>query len=199
VISTNCDQLRSHFSELRTEYQLEHGLWWLSCRNRGVDTTRSQELLHARGSRVGYPSVINFEGPAASGAKDLCDLLWGCIGAVGSESVVRTTLTEDVPFGSFQFTIIEVEIALCDLDDDKGPDPDNVCLYLFWRAARVLLPYLSHFVFFSFVTPIIKSGRQNDVTNYRRIAVLSAIPNPKLSELLVYMGMYESLKNLITA
>jgi hypothetical protein len=65
--------------------------------------------------------------------------------------------------------------------------------------ARVRLPYLSHFVSFLFVTPIIKSGRQNDVTNHRIIAVLSAIPNPKLSELLVYMGMYESLKNLITA
>jgi hypothetical protein len=37
---------------------------------------------------------------------------------------------------------------------------------------------------FSFVTNIFKSGRRNDISNYRDIAILSAIA--KLFELLVY-------------
>jgi hypothetical protein len=48
-----------------------------------------------------------------------------------------------------------------------------------------------------FVTTIFESGRRNDVANYRGDAVLSAIP--KFFELLVYLGMYEDLKNLISA
>jgi hypothetical protein len=49
---------------------------------------------------------------------------------------------------------------------------------------------------YKFVTPIYKSGQRNDVGNYRRIAVLSAIP--KLFELLVYRSMYENLRHLIS-
>jgi hypothetical protein len=50
--------------------------------------------------------------------------------------------------------------------------------------------------FLLIVTPIFESGRRNNVANYRGIAVLSAIP--KLFKLLVYRGMYEELKNLIS-
>jgi Reverse transcriptase (RNA-dependent DNA polymerase) len=48
----------------------------------------------------------------------------------------------------------------------------------------------------SFVTPIFKSGRRNEVANYRGIAILSAIP--KLFELLVYRSMYDDLRQLIS-
>jgi hypothetical protein len=44
----------------------------------------------------------------------------------------------------------------------------------------------------SFVTPIFKSGKCNDVSNYRGIAILSTVG--KLFELLVYRHMYEDLK-----
>jgi hypothetical protein len=44
---------------------------------------------------------------------------------------------------------------------------------------------------FSFVTPILKSGKQNDVLNHRGIAILSTVS--KLFKLLVYGEMYEDL------
>jgi hypothetical protein len=47
-----------------------------------------------------------------------------------------------------------------------------------------------------YVTPIFKKGRRNNVEDYRGMAILSAIP--KRFELLVYRGMYNELKNLIS-
>jgi hypothetical protein len=47
---------------------------------------------------------------------------------------------------------------------------------------------------FSYVTPIFKKGRGNNVEDYRGVAILSAIP--KRVELLVYRTMYDDLKNL---
>jgi hypothetical protein len=60
---------------------------------------------------------------------------------------------------------------------------------------------LSTCVFFdrwklSYVTPIFKKGKRNNVADYRWVAILSAIP--KRFELLVYRIMYEDLKNLIS-
>jgi hypothetical protein len=46
------------------------------------------------------------------------------------------------------------------------------------------------------VTPIFKKGRCNNVEDYRGVAMLSAIP--KYFELLVYRGMYNDLKNLMS-
>jgi hypothetical protein len=63
----------------------------------------------------------------------------------------------------------------------------------------------------SYVTPIFKKGRRNNVEDYRGVAILSAIP--KRFELLVYRGlslkdcraigfiyrgMYKDLKNLMS-
>jgi hypothetical protein len=43
------------------------------------------------------------------------------------------TVTEQLPFSSFQFTITEVESVLLDLNDGNGPG------HLFSKAARVIL------------------------------------------------------------
>jgi hypothetical protein len=48
----------------------------------------------------------------------------------------------------------------------------------------------------SYVTPIFKKGRRNNVEDYRGVAILSAIP--KRFELLVYRGMYNDLKPLMS-
>jgi hypothetical protein len=48
----------------------------------------------------------------------------------------------------------------------------------------------------SYVTLIFKKGRRNNVEDYRGVAILSAIP--KRFELLVYRGMYNDLKNLMS-
>jgi hypothetical protein len=50
-------------------------------------------------------------------------------------------------------------------------------------------------VYVSYVTPIFKIGRRNNVEDYRGIEILSA--NQKRFEFLVYRGMYNDLKNLM--
>jgi hypothetical protein len=45
----------------------------------------------------------------------------------------------------------------------------------------------------SYVTPIFKKSRRNNVKDYRQVAILSAIP--KCFELLVYRTIYDDLKN----
>jgi hypothetical protein len=48
----------------------------------------------------------------------------------------------------------------------------------------------------SYVTPIFKKSRRNNVDDYPGVAILFAIP--KRFELLVYRGMYNDLKKLIS-
>jgi hypothetical protein len=74
-----------------------------------------------------------------------------------------------------------MESTLLDLDDGKGLGPDGVpplvlksCVCDF---AVIFNRFLNTFVFpdawkLSFVTPILKSGRRNDVVHYRGIPVL---------------------------
>jgi Reverse transcriptase (RNA-dependent DNA polymerase) len=103
----------------------------------------------------------------------------------------------------------EVEQALLDLDVNKGPGPDKIpSSILKYCAASFSLPLclifnrsLATSVFpekwkLSFVTPIFKNGKRNDVSNYRGIAILSAVA--KLFELLICRSMYEDLKGLLS-
>jgi hypothetical protein len=96
-----------------------------------------------------------------------------------------------------------------ELDAWKGPGPDNVPPVVLKNCATAFaIPLTLMFnkslvtcVFpkkwkLSFITPIFKDGKRNDVSNYRGIAILSIIP--KRLELLVYRVMYNNLKNLIS-
>jgi hypothetical protein len=77
-----------------------------------------------------------------------------------------------------------------------------------WKRIRVALPLclifnnaISTCVFpekwkLSYVTLIFKASSRNDVTNSRRIAILSTIA--KLFELLIYKNIYKDLQRLIS-
>jgi hypothetical protein len=111
-------------------------------------------------------------------------------------------VSDEPPFGSLRFTVLEVLNVLLDLDSNKGPDPDGVPpLILKNCASAFALPLcllfnrsLTSCVFpdkwkLSFVTPIFKIGKHNDVSNYHGIAILSRVG--KLFELLVYRSINE--------
>jgi hypothetical protein len=114
-------------------------------------------------------------------------------------------VSDEPPFGSLQFTVLEVLNALLDLDTNKGPGPDGVpplilkgCPSAFALSLFLLFNRSLAFCVFpdrwklSFVTPIFKIGSRNDVSNYRGIAILSTVG--KLFELSVDRHMYEDLK-----
>jgi hypothetical protein len=159
---------------------------------------------------VRYPSVMNFEGQSGSGSQEICDLFAGFIvRTYADEPWVPSDpgpgdVSDEPPFGSLQFSLLEVLNALLDLDTNKGPGPDNVPpLILKSCASAFALPLcllfnrsLASCVFpdrwkLSFVTLLYKSGKRNDLSNYRGIAILSTVG--MLFELLVYKHMYEDL------
>jgi hypothetical protein len=113
-------------------------------------------------------------------------------------------VSDEPPFGSLQFTVLEVLNALLNLYSNKSLGPDGVLpLILKSWASAFALPLcllfnrsLAFFVFphrwkLLFVTPIFKSRQRNDVTNYRGIAILSTVG--KLFELLVHRRMHKDL------
>jgi hypothetical protein len=97
-------------------------------------------------------------------------------------------VSDGPPLGSLQFTVLEVMNALLDLDTNKGPSPVGVpplilknyalafelplCLLFNRSLASCVVPDRWKL---SFVTPIFKSGKRNDVSNYRGIAILSTV------------------------
>jgi hypothetical protein len=128
---------------------------------------------------------MNFKGQSGSGSQEICDLF--------ARFMERTYANEpwvpsddERPFGSLQFTVLEVLNALLNLDSNKGPGPDGVpplilkscasafalplCLFFNRSLASCVSPDRWKL---SFVIPIFKSGKRNDVSNYRGIAILS--------------------------
>jgi hypothetical protein len=103
-------------------------------------------LLILKKKRVGYPSVMNFEGQLASRSQEIFDLI--IEGTYANEPCVPSDLgpydvSEEPPFGSLQFTVLEVLNALLNLDSNKGPGPDGVPLLIL----KVVLQRLHcHFV-----------------------------------------------------
>jgi hypothetical protein len=97
-----------------------------------------------------------------------------------------------------------VESVLQDLDVNKGSGLESIppiilknCASAFVKPLSLLFNMsmaTSDFSYrwkVSYVTPIFKKGRRNNVENYRGVAILSEIPK-------VYRGMYNDLKNLMS-
>jgi hypothetical protein len=163
-------------------------------------------FLDLKNKRVGYPSVMHFEGRLASGPEKICDLFAEFIQRTYTDDVWVPSVPgpehvpDDPPFGALQI-ISEVESILQDLDVNKGSGPDGIppiilknCASAFARPLSLLFNRSMGTSVFpdrwkvSYVTPIFKKSRRNNVEDYRGVAILSAIP--KRFELLVYRGMY---------
>jgi hypothetical protein len=111
--------------------------------------------------RVGYPSVVHFDGRLASGPDDICDLFADFI-----QQTYADLLQDDSPCGVLQFTVGWIQSVLLELDVSKGAGPDSIsphilknCASAFARSISFLFNRsLSTFVFpdrwkLSYVTP----------------------------------------------
>jgi hypothetical protein len=85
--------------------------------------------------RVGYPSVMNFEGQSGSGSQKICDLFAGLIEWTYMDKPWMPShpgpddVSDEPPFGSLQFTVLEVLNGILDLDTNKGPGRDGVPVF----------------------------------------------------------------------
>jgi hypothetical protein len=108
---------------------------------------------------------------------------------------------DDPPFFVLQFTVDEVQSVLQELDVSKSAGPDSIpplflkhCASAFAHPVSLLFDIpLSTCVFpdrwkLSYKAPIFKKGRRNNVEDYRRVAIISAIS--ERFELLVYRTIY---------
>jgi hypothetical protein len=100
--------------------------------------------------RVGYPSVIHFEGCLVSGPEEICDLFAELVQRTYTVDVWVPSdpgpehVLDDPPFGALQFSADEVESVLQDLDVDKSSGPVHLLLqnhYLFFLTDHTLLRY----------------------------------------------------------
>jgi hypothetical protein len=102
-------------------------------------------------------------------------------------------VNDEPPFGSIQFTVLEVENALLELDNSKGPGPDGVPpLILKNCASGFACSSTGHWQRVSFpmdgnsrlLLPLSRVVGAMTISKYRGIAILSAIA--KLFTFLVY-------------
>jgi hypothetical protein len=216
VNECECENLKAAFATARSEYQTAFNNAYDNYRI-GIEESIKNDpkiffkYVNLKKNRVGFPSVMNLDDKTASTNEDKCELFadflrrsytddtW--IASDSGPAVVSNT----PPPGSIQFTVGEVEEALLDLDVNKGPGPDRIPPSILKKCASSFsLPLclifnrsLATCVFpekwkLSFVTPIFKNGKRNDVSNYRGIAILSAVA--KLFELLICRTLYDDLR-----
>jgi hypothetical protein len=75
---------------------------------------------------------MNFEGQSGSGSQETCDLFARFIERTYANKPWVPSdpgpgyVSDEPPFGSFQFAVLEVLNALLDLDSNEGPGPDGV-------------------------------------------------------------------------
>jgi hypothetical protein len=125
---------------------------------------------------------MNFEGQSGWGSQEICDLFTSFIERTYANELWVPSdpgpddVSDEPPFGSLQFNILEVLNALLDLDSNKCPGPDGVPPLIMKNCASAFVLLLSRlfnktlasWLFpdrwkLSFVAPIFKNGKCNDM------------------------------------
>jgi hypothetical protein len=125
ISECDCERLRGDFTALRSTYQERHGLAYDDYRISIEEEIKTDPESFARYAdlkkkRVGHPSVINFEGQSGTGSQEICDLFVRVIERTNANKpwVPSDPRLDDVsdepPFVSLQFTVLEVLTALLD-------------------------------------------------------------------------------------
>jgi hypothetical protein len=116
--------------------------------------------------------------------------------------------TDGCGFSSIRLRLSDLEAAISGLDANKGPGNDGVSPSFVKLCADGLKSPLLHIFNLSlstgtfaskwkdsFIIPIFKTGKRNDVGNYRGVAILSCFA--KLIEVTVYDNIFFFRSNLL--
>jgi hypothetical protein len=116
------------------------------------------------------------------------------------------SVTSNGGFSTLSFSISDIETALAGLDVSKGPGDDGIPPSFIKRCADGLKSPLLHIFNLSlskglfpskwkdsYLIPIFKSGKRNEVGNYRGVAILSCFA--KLFEVITYGYIFFAIKS----
>jgi hypothetical protein len=127
-----CEKLREEFFSLREEYHLMHSQAYDDNRVGIEEAIKSSfGYVDLKEKRVGYPSVMHFEGRLASGPDEICNIFADFIQRTYFDDVWMPSdpgpdrVQDDTSFGALQFTVDEVQSVLLELDISKGAGPDG--------------------------------------------------------------------------
>lgn len=157
------------------------------------------------------PSVVHYGPDSASDPDSVCNLFAKYFASVFNHSsygeFVVSQMTPDLHISDV--TLDEVRVLLSKLDRFKASSPDNVPSVFYKElSSTICLPLsilynksIREGVFpsawkVSSVTPVYKSGKRSDVSNYRPISILAAAS--KVFERIVFNRVYEHVKCFIT-
>lgn len=175
------------------------------------------KFINAKSKSDSYPSSLIFSNASSADPKTVANFF----AQFFSQSFTDHVLEPDHDYFSYiygraQTSLVTINISstsvvekISKLKDDYSPGPDGLPAIVLKKCANYLAQpitalfqlSISQGVFpqlwkDSYIIPIHKKGRKNEVTNYRPIAKLSCIP--KLFESIVYDAMSFHCKSIIS-
>jgi hypothetical protein len=146
----------------------------------------------------------------ANTPRDISELFASFFESVYDENdgkgLVNTSSTSNAGLSQLQFTLSEVESAITGLDVSKGPGDDGIPPSFIRHCANGLKSPILHIFNLSlskglfpskwkdsYLIPIFKSGKRNEVDNYRGVAILSCFA--ELFEVITYRHIFFAVKS----
>jgi Reverse transcriptase (RNA-dependent DNA polymerase)/Endonuclease-reverse transcriptase len=205
------------YKNLRTKYHDLHRHCYssyLRSIENGIKTDPKSFFSFANHKRkiTGFPKSMKLGDKFADGSKNSSELFadfFESVYAADDDSHISDTPSMiDSGLTSLQLTPSDIEAALKGIDVNKGPGDDGIPPQFVKRCAnslkspllRIFNLSLSKGIFpsiwkNSFLVPIFKSGKRNDIANYRGVAILSCFA--KLFEVIAYGYIFFSVKSVI--
>lgn len=204
--------LRSEFNALNSlSYKLYIENLQINIKN---DPKQFWNFINAKKKSNGYPTIMNLNDTCSTSPQEIANLFANYFKSVykKDDNIDWTSFDEtyfpDFDIKSFSISESDMLNALNNVNQNTGAGPDrlpaiflkNCANSLCWPLAKLFNWSLDSGVFphmwkHSFVKPIYKSGKRNEISNYRGIAKLSAIP--KLFEKIVCEQIYEQSSTFI--
>lgn len=160
------------------------------------------------------PINLNHNDDSASDKNSACDLFARFFNSVYQGSGCTNDIFDDELIDRIRLKNVtvsgaDVNLILSSFDCNKISNPDDIPMIFYVRLKDTLsLPLsiifnksLSEGVFpdlwkLSFISPIFKSGKKSDVTNYRPVSIICA--SAKIFEKLIFQLVFEFVKSSIS-
>jgi Reverse transcriptase (RNA-dependent DNA polymerase) len=211
---------RTYYERVRLEYRSLHRLEYESHiedieTNIRRDPKTFFDFANYKRKTTGLPSTMSYNGSLGDSPKSICELFanfFESVYEVNADSNIETSTQIsqiESSFSNIEISMSEIETVLTSINVNKGSGDDGIPpAFVKLCADGLKIPLLHIFNLSlaqgifptkwknSFLVPIFKSGKRNDVGNYRGVAILSCFA--KLFEKIIYGHLFFSIKSSIS-